>query len=98
MIVMRNTYVPRPGHADDLMDMIREGHAILDYTPHFRILTPIAGPSGTVVHEIEYEDFAARDKFVGDLRSSEEWPVFMERWYQLVESGGSAEFWLVRQA
>ena len=95
MIVTKRTYVPRPGHASDLMELIREGHKILDYTPPFRILTAIAGPLMVVLHEIEYADLAEMQKFAADMEASDKWPGLMERWMKIVESSGSVEIWRI---
>jgi len=96
MILERRTYIPKLGKVNELVDMIKEGHGILDYSPKFRVLTPQVGPFGVVVHEIEYQDWEEREKFNTDLLKSGKWQPFLERWNQIVKQGGGNEFWTVR--
>jgi hypothetical protein len=97
MILERRTYIPKLGKVEEVVDLIKEAHGILDTSPSFRVLTPQVGPFGVVVHEIEHEDWEAREKFGADLARSDEWAGFLVRWRENVEQGGGNEFWTVRE-
>jgi hypothetical protein len=59
----------------------------------YRIYRSRIGPFNTIVHEIEFEDIAAREAFWDKWWETRATPEFMEKWSQLVVEGGGVEIW-----
>lgn len=93
MIVEKRVYRPKPQSLGALAEMIKEGHALIDFPLTFRILTPDIAPWGVVVHEIEFKDLAQRQGFWEEWWASAEAPAFAERWNRICASGVKAETW-----
>jgi hypothetical protein len=68
---------------------------MLESTHRSRIYTSNIGPFQHIVNDIEFESLAQLAEYWQDWWSREETPAFMEKWNQLIESGGSAETWNV---
>ena len=93
MIVEKRVYRPKQRSQEALVEMIKEGHTMLDFPLTFRIYTPDIAPWGAIVHEIEFKDLAEREEFWEEWFASEKAPAFIERWFELVENGGKGEIW-----
>ena len=93
MIVEKRTYRVKYANQDAVVEMIKEGHAVLDHPLTFRIYLPDLAPWGVVVHEIEFKDLAERQKFWEAWFASEKGRAFVQRWFELVEDGGKGETW-----
>jgi hypothetical protein len=93
VIVEKRTYRPKLHDQDALIELIKEGHTVLDYPLTFRIYVPNIAPWGVIVHEIEFKDLAERQMFWQEWYASEKAAGFIQRWFKLVEPGGKAEIW-----
>ena len=93
MLVERRTYTVRGENQAALVKVLKEGHKVLDYSPRFRILTPVLAPLDVVVHELEFKDLAERERFWTDWGTSEKAPAVLEKFWEIVELGRSSEIW-----
>ena len=93
MIVEKRVYRPKQQDQQTMADMIKEGHAMIDFPLTFRILTPDIAPWGVVVHEIEFKDLAQRQEFWEKWFASDKAPAFIERWLKITDGGVKAETW-----
>ena len=57
MIVVRNTFVAKPGHASKLAAQLKEAAAVAEI-PNYRILTDLTGEFNRVILEYEAGDIA----------------------------------------
>jgi hypothetical protein len=55
--------------------------------------TPNLGQFDQVVHEMEFQDIAEREKFWAEWREKRATPEFWKRFDTLRRPGGSAEIW-----
>ena len=92
MIVERHVYAVKPGRARDFVRLLQEIWGWLDSPVAHRIYRPISGSANTVIQEMEFEDFGARQKWRADLFGRPEWSAAMARWHELEEFGSSVEF------
>jgi hypothetical protein len=60
-----------------------------------RVLRSDVGPFYTVVHEIEFEDRAARAAFWDNWIATRSTPEFWQKWNQCLVSDGFNETWFV---
>ena len=91
MIVQRMTFVGKPGRMDEMVEVLKEAWTFWDQPPTYRVYRPISGPMGVLYQEIEFEDWAARAEFWAEGRSKPGWPELMEKWIELIDTGGSNE-------
>jgi len=59
----------------------------------FRLYTSDIGPFDVVAIEIEFESLEEYEKGWAEWRARPEVAAFMEKWYDLTESGGNNEIW-----
>jgi hypothetical protein len=97
MIVERRTYAVKVANLRAIVEMIKEGHQVLDYTPPFRILLPEVSPYAVVVHELEFKDLAERQKFWTDWQAGEKAPAVIKKAQELFELGGGGEIWRIAE-
>ncbi len=92
MILVRNVFQAKYGRGDELVQLIKEGQAILAKhgMGRQRILTDLAGPFFTVVMEQEMESLAAYEQTREGFSDPDFGPWFA-RMTELVDSG-SREF------
>ena len=97
MLVERRTYAVKGANRGAMVKVLKEGHKVLDYSPRFRILTPVLAPFDAVVHELEFKDLAEREKFWTDWGTSEKAPAVLEKFWEILELGGGSEIWRVAE-
>jgi len=97
MIVQRNTFRVKPGKQPEIIEMMKAAHEMLGSRNRSRIYTSNIGPFQKIVNDIEFESLAQVAEYWEDWWSREETPAFMEKWNQLIESGGGAEIWNVEE-
>jgi hypothetical protein len=91
-IVNRRTFLVKIGKMQELIELLkttREG------TYPFEIETTIFGPSDTIALDFNFENIAAHDKTWADWAASEQAGPYFEKWFQLIEPGGTNEIWEV---
>jgi hypothetical protein len=93
MIVEKRTYRVKGSSQDAVVEMIKEGHKVLDFPLTFRIYLPIIAPWGVIVHEIEFKDLAERQTFWESWYASDQAPAFIEKWFETTKDGGGSEIW-----
>ena len=93
MIVERRTYKPKPFCEQATIDFVRETQKAPGY-PHavHRIYMPISGPVNVIYHEYQFKDWQDREHFWATFYALPQMPEWIERWKELVESGGDVEF------
>jgi hypothetical protein len=95
MLVHRQTFLVKPLKQQELSELCKEGFT-MNPAPHgSRIFTNYIGPGDTVVVDMEYENLTEYTDWWDKWWSLPETPAFMEKWLELVESGGSDAFWNV---
>jgi hypothetical protein len=84
MIVERHTWEMQWWTGvNGVVELIQETWGWLDLPITHRIYTTVTGVGNTVIQEIEFEDFEAREKFWADLNSRPEWGPTLEKWRDL---------------
>ena len=74
-----------------LVELLQEAWGWLDLPITHRIYTTNTGVRNTVIQEIEFEDFEAREKFSADRNSRPEWGPMLEKWRELEQVRWSVE-------
>ena len=93
MIVHRQTFTVKLGQRDAAMELLNTGGTHVEPTPTFRVYGNSVGPHDTVVLEIEFENLADYERFWNAWRAAPESAAVFEKWYQLIEPGGTSEIW-----
>jgi hypothetical protein len=94
MIVQRRTYVVKGGCMPETVAMIKAIIETHDFEHHIRrVYTPSIAPPGILAVEWEFESLEEYEKAWADWRDSPGSAEFMERWFELTESGGTNELW-----
>ena len=94
MIVDRRTFLVKPGHEVEVVDLIKAGiEGITSYTGAYRIYMPDIGPYGMVVVEWEHEDLQEMRAAYAAWEASPDIEQFWEQWHRLTERGGGEEIW-----
>lgn len=91
MIVNRRTFVVKRGRFEEAVALFmaeRERKGITG-----RIYVPETGSFDTIVMEQEYESLEEYEKDLSEYFASPEAAQFLEKWYDLTETGGTNEIW-----
>jgi hypothetical protein len=94
MIVDRRTFLVKPGHEAEVVDLIKgaiEGNT--PFTNSYRIYMPDIGPYGVVAVEWEYKDLQEMRAAWAAWEASPDIAQFWEQWHMLTERGGGGEIW-----
>ncbi len=91
MIVQRMTFVAKPGHRDEIVEIVQDSWKLVDLPPTYRIYLPITGPSDAVYQEIEFEDFEQREKFWTDFMAMPGLGPLAEKWNKVRDTGNTDE-------
>ena len=93
MILQRITFNVKVGCLNKLVELINAARA--QATKEFRIYTSYIAPLDKLVEEIEFENMAELEKFWADFWANPGTPELMDKFNQLVETGGTNEVWNV---
>ena len=94
MIVQRMTYVVKRGCMPEIVAMLKALRESLDSDHHIRrIYTPNIAPIDILAVEWEYESLEDYEKAWADWLDNPRRAEFMEKWWELTESGGTNELW-----
>lgn len=96
MIVHRLCYRVKPGHVNDVIQMIFDAGKASGFSGTARVYTPVYGPAYQVCCELEFTDQAECEKFWNGWWKLPTTPAHMKRWHELLESGGTSELWVLR--
>lgn len=100
MIVVRQVFQAKYGHADELVALFKELFQKLGEAPTLgmrrnRILTDLSGPFFTVVTETEVESLATWERGFSESTARSDMAQFFARMETLVESG-NREYWTIQ--
>ena len=96
MLVQKNTFVPKRGQRDRVVELLKKAEAFVPFKVSYRILIPSIGPFDVVVDELEFKDFTEYDKFwAGFFEKVPE--SFWQEWNDATENGGSNEVWQIAE-
>lgn len=87
MIVVRNSFVAKPGQASKLASMLKEAAAVAGFAK-YRVLTDLTGDFNRVVLEFEAENVSEFEARLKDYRTNEEFRKKMEGYTELWITGG----------
>jgi hypothetical protein len=94
MIVNRRTFIVKPGQMDQLLALVNAAkEQFPGLAQAWRTYAPEIGPFDVVAIEWEYESLEEYERDWAEWGATPESAAFMEKWYQLTESGGSNEIW-----
>ena len=94
MVVQRNVIVVRQGCMEEAVALVKaaiEGNK--GYKHGYRIYTPEIGPFDVLAVEWEFESLEDQQKSWAEWAARPDTPVFMEKWNEVFERGGSGEIW-----
>jgi hypothetical protein len=83
MIVVRNTFIAKPGCASKLAAQLKDAGTVPGAPGNFRILTDVVGDSNRVVLEYELESLSAFEKSQQDYATNEEFRAKMKGYTDL---------------
>ncbi len=86
MLVVRNCFVAKPGHASKLAAQLKKAAAAAKITRH-RVLTDLTGEFNRVVLEFEVEDVAGFDAQLKEYQTNEKFRAAMKDYTDLWISG-----------
>ena len=92
MIVERRTYNVKPFCERAAADFVKEAFAVFGFPNVRRIYRTISGLNDVVYQEFEFKDWQEREQFWADFFALPQMPEWVEKWGELIESGGSTEF------
>jgi hypothetical protein len=84
MLVVRNCFVAKPGHASKLAAQLKEAAAVAKI-PRHRVLTDLTGEFNRVILEFEVENVAGFDAQLKDYQTNEAFRAKMK---------GYTDFWI----
>ena len=93
MIVERRTYRTKHFSEHAVADFCRQVWTQIE-SPHptIRTYVNISGATNTVCQEFEFENWQEREQFWVDFWALPQMSEWKERWVELVDPGGSTEF------
>lgn len=97
MIIERKTYRTKHFSEQAVAEFIRQVWNQIEFPHASRISRPIVGPYNVVYHEMEFESIAERQAFWAAFFARPEMPEWMDRWKELVETGGGTELWTLEE-
>jgi len=83
MIVVRTTFIAKPGSASKLAAQIKEAGSVPGAPGNFRVLTDVVGDSNRVVLEFELENLAALETSMETYATNEEFRKKMKGYTDL---------------
>lgn len=86
MIVVRNSFVAKPGNASKLAALLKEAAAAAN-VPKFRILTDLTGEFNQVIFEIEVESLSGFEALQKQYQTDENFKVKMKGYTDLWITG-----------
>lgn len=94
MIVNRRTFNVKQGHMDELLALLKAAKEQFSTSAHaWRNYAPEIGRFDVLAMEFEYESLQQYEEDWAEWGTTPESAAFLEKWYQLTESGGSNEIW-----
>ncbi|MCK4782615.1 MAG: hypothetical protein KAV87_02610 [Desulfobacteraceae bacterium] len=91
MIVNRRTFVVKRGRFEEAVALFM---AEIERTNTVsRVYVPETGLFDTIAMEQEYESLEEYEKDLSEYFASPEAAQFLEKWYDLTETGGTNEIW-----
>ena len=90
MIVQRLTMRAKPGHFDELLELMKAERDKVE-PGRVRILIPGQGRFDTLIYEITHKDQAESDRVWEEWRALPDTPKFFEKWDQLRDGTGGTE-------
>ena len=101
MIAIRYTVVVKSGRMQQVVALIKAERERIRSTgigrAAARIYVPQFGPTNIVAWEDEYENLAEYEKLFAEWLASPGTAAMMEKWFELVESGGNTEVWALTE-
>lgn len=91
-IVNRRTFIAKRGHMEEVVSMLK-GEQGGDQVS--RVYRSYYGASDAVVLEVEFASIEEMERGWAEWGASSEAEQFMSRWYEITESGGANEVWLL---
>lgn len=86
MIIIRNCFIAKPGHASKLATQLKEAAAVSGI-PSYRILTDLTGEFNRVILEIEAENIAEWDTRMKQYQTDEAFREKMKGYTDLWVTG-----------
>jgi hypothetical protein len=86
MLVVRNCFIAKPGHASKLAAQIKEAAATANIPKH-RVLTDLTGDFNRVILEFEVENAAAFEAQLNDYHTNEAFRAKMKGYTDLWITG-----------
>jgi hypothetical protein len=86
MIVVRNCFIAKPGHASKLATLFKEA-AVIAQIPKHRVLTDLTGDFNRVVLEYEVENLSEFEARMHDYQTNEKFREKMKGYTDLWISG-----------
>jgi hypothetical protein len=97
MIVNRRTFHVKPGCESQAVEWLsneaKAEKARGGFLGHVRIYVTSIGQFDQVAFEIEFESLAEYETFWATWGARPTTPALMEKWYELIVSGGTNEVW-----
>ena len=91
MIVNRLTVTVKQGRMQEVVELLNEGRKQVGFK--VRLYQSDLGNRNQIAYELEFEDYAAYDKFWKEWFALPETPAFLEKWNDITEAGGTNEIW-----
>jgi hypothetical protein len=83
----------KPGHSNEIVEMLQAERAKFDDPNRMRIFVSEFGDASTVAYELEHESMAALEQTWAAWGASPDTPKFMEKWNKLVSAHGTRSLW-----
>ena len=92
MIVNRLTITVKQGRMQEFVELLKERRKQGEYN-NVRLYQSHLGTRDQIAYEIEFEDYAAYDKFFTEWYALPDTPAFLEKWNVMTKAGGTNELW-----
>jgi len=93
MVVERWVVPVKPGHSNQVVEMLQAEKAKFDDPNRMRIFVSQFGGMSTVAYELEHESMAALEQAWTAWEADPETPGFLEKWNELVAGHGTRGLW-----
>lgn len=97
MVVERWVIPVKPGHSNEVVEMLPGETAKFDDPSRMRIFVSEFGGMSTVAYELEHKSLAELEQTWAGWGASPDTPKFMERWKTLVSSHGKRSLWTLME-
>jgi hypothetical protein len=93
MVMNRRTFIVKRGRMQEAIALLKEEVQRSPNAQRTRIYVPEVAPFDVICAEGDFESLAEYERYWADYFAQPQTTAFLERWFELTETGGTNELW-----